>query len=414
MASNQTITLLRQIQRAATPQEVVDCAFTLLGNPIFYQSITGSISYYTKKYEIKHLRWQKDIVEGSLSMNSLMPKGGFTIADHVKKYRETDTPIRIDSHHADNEFYQNIIVPIFIQNETMGILVISDFERPFCDEDDELFHLVADIFTAKLTQVCRMHPHGRHVIEGVFFRLLDGSTVDPELLKERIQQIGWKPKKYFHVLTIQSDSQNPEHMLDLFILTRHSCNQLFFYQNRIIYLYTSDELSVSWEDEHVGILSWLQTQQLQGAVSNSFTDLLQLRRYYIQSVKALNISAELQLKAPIVNFDSLLIYMLIDHWSKSFDPEDLCCDHVRILQDYDKNMGADLLGTLRVYLESHQDIALTANRLFLHKNTVRYRISRCRKLLNTEFGGPLELFNLYLSLCTLDYIKNKHKGVDAQ
>ena len=409
MPSKQTITLLRMLQNATSPQEVVDFGFQLMGNPIFYQNITGSISYYTKKCEIKHIRWQKDIVKGALSMNSLMPKGGFTIADHAKKYKESEKPIRISSFQAGNEFYQNIMIPIFIQDETMGILVLSDFERSFCDEDDELFHLVADIFTAKLTQVYRLHPHGRHVIEGIFFRLLDGMTVDTGLLKERIQHIGWHPKRYFHVLVIQSDSQKPEPMLDLFILTQHSCNQLFFYQNRIIYLYTSDELSVSWEDENVGILKWLQKQQLQGAISNSFTDLLQLKRYYLQAIKALEVSTVLKLTTPIIKFDTLLIYMLIDHWGKSFDPEELCCDQIRILQDYDKRTGANLLNTLRVYLECHQDIALTANHLFLHKNTVRYRISRCCELLNTKLEKSTELFNLYLSLHTLEYLKIKQE-----
>lgn len=45
---------------------------------------------------------------------------------------------------------------------------------------------------------------------------------------------------------------------------------------------------------------------------------------------------------------------------------------------YDKAHGDNLLKTLQVYLETCLQYEKTARQLFVHKNTVRYRIAKVR------------------------------------
>jgi DNA-binding PucR family transcriptional regulator len=49
---------------------------------------------------------------------------------------------------------------------------------------------------------------------------------------------------------------------------------------------------------------------------------------------------------------------------------------------------AVLARTLRLYLDSFGDVALAAQRLHVHPNTVRYRIRRIEKLLSTSLADP--------------------------
>jgi purine catabolism regulator len=47
-----------------------------------------------------------------------------------------------------------------------------------------------------------------------------------------------------------------------------------------------------------------------------------------------------------------------------------------------------LLQTLSVYLESHCQLSETAKRLFVHRNTVIYRLEKCEELLGRSLKDP--------------------------
>lgn len=54
------------------------------------------------------------------------------------------------------------------------------------------------------------------------------------------------------------------------------------------------------------------------------------------------------------------------------------------LTDYDAKHGSRLVETLLEYAENNGDISTTAQKLFQHGNTIRYRINKIRQLLNLE------------------------------
>ena len=56
------------------------------------------------------------------------------------------------------------------------------------------------------------------------------------------------------------------------------------------------------------------------------------------------------------------------------------CDALATIGDYDARTRSDLSRTLRVYVESGGNLAATAERLFLHRNSVMYRLQRIQEL----------------------------------
>ena len=49
------------------------------------------------------------------------------------------------------------------------------------------------------------------------------------------------------------------------------------------------------------------------------------------------------------------------------------------------------------YLAHHLDVAATASSLFLHPNTVRYRLQRVEDILAAPMSSPAVIANLYLA-----------------
>lgn len=66
--------------------------------------------------------------------------------------------------------------------------------------------------------------------------------------------------------------------------------------------------------------------------------------------------------------------------------------------DKDDDVTQDLRQTLDVYLANQCEITKTANALFIHRNTVKYRINRCEEILGIKVDEPEESLNLRLAL----------------
>lgn len=62
------------------------------------------------------------------------------------------------------------------------------------------------------------------------------------------------------------------------------------------------------------------------------------------------------------------------------------------------DMDKELRKTLKTFLESQCDITLTAKLLFIHRNTVKYRIAKCEEIFETPINDPNLSLRLRLAL----------------
>lgn len=68
------------------------------------------------------------------------------------------------------------------------------------------------------------------------------------------------------------------------------------------------------------------------------------------------------------------------------------------LIEYDRQNNADLVHTLQVYLSTGGRPSETARLLFLHRNTVQFRLSRIAEILEADLANGETLFRLHLAL----------------
>ncbi len=75
---------------------------------------------------------------------------------------------------------------------------------------------------------------------------------------------------------------------------------------------------------------------------------------------------------------------------------------VRPLSEYDGERRADLLRTLRVYFLSGANASETADRLFLHRNSLLYRLERIQALTGLNLKEPEARLALQLGLLAME------------
>ena len=71
-----------------------------------------------------------------------------------------------------------------------------------------------------------------------------------------------------------------------------------------------------------------------------------------------------------------------------------CQSTLKKLYDTNNKQHEELRDTLKVWLDKNCNISDTAEELFVHRNTVSYRINKCKEILDSSLEDPEELFNL--------------------
>jgi PucR family transcriptional regulator, purine catabolism regulatory protein len=70
-----------------------------------------------------------------------------------------------------------------------------------------------------------------------------------------------------------------------------------------------------------------------------------------------------------------------------------------------EHINPELIKTLRVFLDHNQNYKTTAEELYIHPKTAKYRIERLIQLANIDFDNPEELLQINIGLRLLDFIK---------
>ncbi len=68
------------------------------------------------------------------------------------------------------------------------------------------------------------------------------------------------------------------------------------------------------------------------------------------------------------------------------------------LEEYDREHGSDLIRTLRAFFAANANASETADRLYLHRNSLAYRLSRISELVGLNLKDPRARLALQLGL----------------
>lgn len=103
-----------------------------------------------------------------------------------------------------------------------------------------------------------------------------------------------------------------------------------------------------------------------------------------------------------VKFDDMGLYRLLYMVDDKKLLREMSEELLKPLIEYDKKHKSSYVETLELYLRHNGSIQAVAEQTFTHRNTVIYRISNIKKLLNTEFDSAEEKMKYLTAL----YIRN--------
>jgi sugar diacid utilization regulator len=140
------------------------------------------------------------------------------------------------------------------------------------------------------------------------------------------------------------------------------------------------------------------------------TDVVDFHRAGNEALLAANV-AEGDPENPLLAFEETGAYRLLLS-AMSEDPAELqrfYAETVEPLVAYDEQYDTDLLQTVQAFLEADGNIAGTAQRLFTHRHTVRYRLERVKELSGLDVGSTDGREKLSLGLKAMRVLGIAHR-----
>ena len=100
----------------------------------------------------------------------------------------------------------------------------------------------------------------------------------------------------------------------------------------------------------------------------------------------------------VISFDALGLLYWLRHLPPGVRDKNRFSQVVLTLADYDARRGGELLKTLEAYLDAGRNVQEAARRLFLHRNTLRQRLSKIETLCHLKLSDPLTCLNVHVAL----------------
>lgn len=122
-----------------------------------------------------------------------------------------------------------------------------------------------------------------------------------------------------------------------------------------------------------------------------------LCRSYQEAKTALELGRLSYLDKQIYHFEDLGIVALLSH-IRYEQLHDYSQEFLADLIAFDRENKTNLLETLKVYLALNGDAKETAAKLYIHPNTLRYRLNKVEELLDVDLHNWDDLVNLYVAL----------------
>ena len=148
----------------------------------------------------------------------------------------------------------------------------------------------------------------------------------------------------------------------------------------------------------------LRKQGLSAGVSRPFDDLSELRQAYSQASATLCTIRILGRSHTVGFYDDFLMIRLLELIPNDISLSGFCLPDIQALQEYDKAHDSELCRTLLCYLEHARNASSTARALNVHRNTIHYRIGKCKEIMpSLDFQDDYITFLLMLSLHIAEY-----------
>ncbi len=386
---------LKAAASASSAAEVLDLCASLLSNPIALFDESLVLNAYSGKIpeSVEGTIWEEVIAKGMSRPEIYSGEESDMIARELKSGKKSFVWNSALFHGQEH-----ICANVYRKGIPCGILGASDLYKGFSAGEICLVEDCSDFISLYFST--HSDPAGRtnlYYIE----RMLNGLSINPLALKKSIEPRSWQIHDTYQVFSLRRGTANDYANTS--------------YQKRLQALFPQDTVMI--HEDHLVLLTNLTKNNLPygealqkqfgfaAGASLPFSCLGDLYASYVQSLIALSYAEE----NSTVVFGDVYSRYIIEALAKVTEIRALCHPGILALCDKNDETAFTLIHILRVYLECGRNIAMTARRLYIHRNTLLYRLEKLDEFLDVRLN-EIDHDEAFMYLLTCMILESERPG----
>lgn len=358
-----------------TYQEMLKIAYGYLKNPLVLLDIgCRSLGVYPHKSLPGDDEWNYVIENGFFSLESTKKMKSFGNFDIMDSF---DTPDFFTSNLFPS---RSIVANIKQKDSIIARVIIPEPYHSFNKIDLFAAQLLSDALKLKFSNDKDFTPIQKdNPVYLMFFQLLSGISLDKSLIEDRIQSLsGWN-NDFYRILAVPL-GDNAEQLYYYFANSLQKIGYTILFENSsVTFLHYSSPKD--FEDIKVLISNFISDADLVGCLSNEFNSLSDSFQYFKQ---AKVLYSFINNSKTLYCYDEYALNHLLSFY-KNENKKLLCHPALSILREYDLKNCTEFFRTLQVYLENERSLIKASTILYIHRNTLLYRLDKIYSVLNIDF-----------------------------
>ncbi|MBQ8975376.1 MAG: helix-turn-helix domain-containing protein [Oscillospiraceae bacterium] len=331
--------------------------------------------------------------------------------ERMNQYKHAYMPAHDDLPPFNNPF---ISKTIYAAKGILGHFFIVGFYTKLSSYEMEIAEFFGNLLSKTFSGNPSYLPTSGRFYDNYFIDLIEGADLPTvEIMEEVFRVFGWSVDDSFAVIALQrtgkDDLERTIDNLEIHVMeTMHGC-RCFLYHNKVVAVlnithkrqndpdYGSKELAGDVE-------SILRDFGGHGGISEMFsgkTEFEELQVYYKQASIALKYAA-MENPMTYYMYSQVIMQYLSHELLENKEHRYMFHRALNVLGAYDAENDSHLCQTLRCYLVNEQNTVHTAKALFIHRNTLMYRLQKIDQLTHLDLGDIDVRMRLMLSFYLLD------------
>lgn len=367
--------LIQTLSKGGSLQQIVDEAFRLLHNPISVFDMGFKLIAAGMEASLLDPQSQKVMQQRYLAPEDMKAINYDHIHQRVLKSTE---PILVR-----NPYYKGdrIISRLSLGSKNVGHVVMTDHMRPFNDEDYQAMSIVRDIICQKLQQDEFIRNSRGFHYEYLITDLLDGKVSLGHELRDRLSYVDLQFEELIYVAVIEmarsTNVLNPVFLRDQ-LETLLPGSRTVLYNGQIVIVITRNSEAALDTEERKCFRNYCIKTGLYCGLSNPFFSVAELPDFYRQALRGLELGLAMlkDAKPSLYFYQDYAVAHLCGVFCQKESPLIFCHPGVRMLIEYDRKNNTQLLETLRCFLLNERNVSLSAQKMYLHRNTLMARLKK--------------------------------------
>ena len=310
-------------------------------------------------------------------------------------------------HKLDFLAHRTLYSTIKIDGEIVGFFSCIEIETQFTPGMMDVCESLTELMQIVLSRQSNMPATRQKSLDNdLFLGIINGSIVDPELTKTAFSQLELSHGDYFVVYTVTNvDTAENAFLLPriMELLMSNLESGFTVADGSNIILVINAKLDEELRERLVQLIGfYLSEFDVNIGFSLGFSDPQALSTYYLQAVSATRLGPLIDSDSNVFYYGEIVGYEILEKYGDREQRKAICHPSVFILQEHDKEKKMNLLPTLKVFLECLGDTAQAAEKLYLHRNSLYYRLKQITALTGVDLTDERVRSHIALSIRILE------------